>query len=402
MLLSGRNILLGISGGIAAYKTAELVRMLKKAGADVQVVMTRAAAEFVTPLTLQALSGREVRSDIFDRQQESAMGHIDLARWADVILVAPATANFVATLAAGKAADLLGTLVLAADVRVIVAPAMNQAMWSNAATQQNIKQLQQNGIDCWGPASGAQACGEIGEGRMLEAQQLFDLLADFFTGGPLQRRHVIVTAGPTHEPIDPVRYIGNRSSGKMGFALAAAFAGAGASVDLIAGPVELATPSGVSRVDVETAQQMFAAVEQNISHCDIFAACAAVADYRVENTAQHKIKKQHESLTIKLLPNVDILAQVAARENAPFTLGFAAETEKLHEHASAKRIRKGVDMIAANLVGGAQGGFAADENALSLLWDNGSAQLPMMAKDLLAKQLVTLVTERYLQRVAGL
>ncbi len=398
MQLSGRKILIGITGGIAAYKSAELVRLLKKHGAEVQVVMTAAAAGFVTPMTLQALSGREVRSELFDLQQESSMGHIDLARWADVILVAPATANFLAQLSTGSASDLLSTLVLAAEVPVMVAPAMNQAMWGNQATVDNVQRLQQRGIQCWGPASGVQACGETGEGRMLEPLQLFEQLAEYLSHGPLQGCRVVVTAGPTHEPIDPVRYIGNRSSGKMGFALAAAFARAGASVRLVAGPVSLPTPAGVARTDVETALQMYQVVQEVISECDLFAACAAVADYRVEQAAGQKIKKQQENLQLTLVPNPDILAWVAGQQPAPFTLGFAAETENLHENASAKRIRKGVDMIAANLVGTDKGGFAADDNALSLFWQDGSDELPMMDKNLLATELVRRVTNIYLKR----
>jgi len=397
MQLSGRNILLGITGGIAAYKCAELVRLLKKADAKVQVVMSEAASEFVTPMTLQALSGREVRSSLFDLQQESAMGHIELARWADLIMIAPATANFISELSSGAANDLLTTLVLAAEVPVVVAPAMNQAMWSNPATQSNVVKLKQRNIPCWGPASGEQACGENGAGRMLEPVELFQQLVDKLTAGPLQGRQVILTAGPTYEPIDPVRFIGNRSSGKMGFALARAFANAGASVTLVAGPVVLDTPHGVQRIDVETAEQMFQAVKQHLSGCDLFVGCAAVADYRVASVAQQKIKKQQDTMDITLEPNTDILAWVAAQDDKPFTLGFAAETQKLHEYASAKRIRKGIDVIAANLVGAGQGGFATDDNALSVIWEGGMQELPMMDKEQLARQLVLLVTDLFLK-----
>ena len=397
MQLSGRNILLGITGGIAAYKCAELVRLLKKADAKVQVVMSEAASEFVTPMTLQALSGREVRSSLFDLQQESAMGHIELARWADLIMIAPATANFISELSSGAANDLLTTLVLAAEVPVVVAPAMNQAMWSNPATQSNVVKLKQRNIPCWGPASGEQACGENGAGRMLEPVELFQQLVDKLTAGPLQGRQVILTAGPTYEPIDPVRFIGNRSSGKMGFALARAFANAGASVTLVAGPVALDTPHGVQRIDVETAEQMFQTVKQHLSGCDLFVGCAAVADYRVASVAQQKIKKQQDTMDITLEPNTDILAWVAAQDDKPFTLGFAAETQKLHEYASAKRIRKGIDVIAANLVGAGQGGFATDDNALSVIWEGGMQELPMMDKEQLARQLVLLVTDLFLK-----
>ena len=397
MQLSGRNILLGITGGIAAYKCAELVRLLKKADAKVQVVMSEAASEFVTPMTLQALSGREVRSSLFDLQQESAMGHIELARWADLIMIAPATANFISELSSGAANDLLTTLVLAAEVPVVVAPAMNQAMWSNPATQSNVVKLKQRNIPCWGPASGEQACGENGAGRMLEPVELFQRLVDKLTAGPLQGRQVVLTAGPTYEPIDPVRFIGNRSSGKMGFALARAFANAGASVTLVAGPVALDTPHGVQRIDVETAEQMFQAVKQHLSGCDLFVGCAAVAGYRVASVAQQKIKKQQDTMDITLEPNTDILAWVAVQDDKPFTLGFAAETQKLHEYASAKRIRKGIDVIAANLVGAGQGGFATDDNALSVIWEGGMQELPMMDKEQLARQLVLLVTDLFLK-----
>jgi len=393
MKLAGRNILLGVSGGIAAYKCAELVRLLKKSGADVQVVMTQAAGAFVTPLTLQALSGRPVRTDLFDTEQESAMGHIELARWAELILIAPATANFMAQLAHGTADDLLTTICVATEADIIVAPAMNQAMWANQVTRENAELLISAGIGIWGPAEGEQACGETGEGRMLEPVEIHERLVDWLTQGPLQGKTVVITAGPTQEPIDPVRYIGNRSSGKMGYELARAFAQAGAQVLLVSGPVSLQTPVGVKRYDVNTATEMFEQVMQLIADCDIFVACAAVADYRVETVATQKLKKNDNAVTLQLQPNVDILAEVAALKNAPFTLGFAAETQNLLENASEKRLRKDVDVIAANLVGGDEGGFADDKNALTVLWDNGQKALPMMPKNKLANELVSLIME---------
>lgn len=393
MKLAGRNILLGVSGGIAAYKCAELVRLLKKSGADVQVVMTQAASAFVTPLTLQALSGRPVRTELFDTEQESAMGHIELARWADLILIAPATANFMAQLAHGSADDLLTTICVATEADIVVAPAMNQAMWANQVTRENAELLTSVGIAIWGPAEGEQACGETGEGRMLEPVEIHERLVDWLTQGPLQGKTVVLTAGPTQEPIDPVRYIGNRSSGKMGYELARAFAQAGAQVLLVSGPVSLQTPVGVKRYDVNTAAEMFEQVIQLIADCNIFVACAAVADYRVETVATQKLKKNDNAVTLQLRPNVDILTEVAALENAPFTLGFAAETQNLLENASEKRLRKGVDVIAANLVGGDEGGFVDDKNALTVLWDKGEKALPMMPKNKLANELVSLIME---------
>lgn len=407
MSLSGRKILLGITGGIAAYKCAELVRLLKKAGADVQVVMTRSAQAFITPLTLQALSGRPVRTALLDTEQESAMGHIELARWADIILVAPATANFLSVLAQGAASDLLSTLCLATESPVIVAPAMNRQMWANPATQRNVTRVEADGIKCWGPAEGEQACGETGEGRMLEPEQLKMRLDAMFSQGPLQGAKVVITAGPTHEPIDPVRYIGNRSSGKMGYALAQSFQRAGALVKLVSGPVELPAPAGVETVKVNTADEMYRAVLEHIDNCDIFAACAAVADFHVANVADYKIKKPETgtdpeaemSFHIQLLPNVDILAEVAGRDNPPFTLGFAAETHDVIEYAEAKRRRKSIDMIAANLVGAEKGGFCDDENALTVISEQAQQQLPMQNKQQLADQLLDLVIEHYNKKI---
>ena len=393
--LSGKRVVLGITGGIAAYKAAELVRLLCRAGAEVQVVMTRGATEFITPLTLQALSGRPVRQEMFDEAAEAAMGHIELARWADLVLVAPASADFMARLAQGMANDLLSTLCLATEAPIALAPAMNQRMWSNPATEANAKLLGQRGIRLWGPAAGEQACGDIGPGRMLEPSELLRHCVQLLAGGPLSGVRVLLTAGPTREPIDPVRFIGNRSSGKMGYALARAFRGVGAQVTLISGPVALSTPAGVKRIDVETALEMEHAAMAGVGDCDLFVACAAVADYRPAEVAQRKIKKSQQGLDLNLVRNPDILAQVAALPGAPFTVGFAAETESVVEQAEVKRQAKGVDMIAANLVGAEVGGFERDDNALTVLWAGGQRELPMASKEQLAESLVALITEQY-------
>lgn len=398
--LTGKKVLLGITGGIAAYKSVELVRLLRKAGAEVQVVMTGGAAQFITPMTLQAVSGRTVRQELFDPAHEAAMGHIELARWADLVLVAPASAGFIARLANGFADNLLSTLCLATAAPIALAPAMNQQMWDNPATCDNIARLVQRGVRIWGPASGDQACGETGPGRMLEAAELQQQAAVFFADGRLAGVRVLLTAGPTREPIDPVRFIGNRSSGKMGFALADAFRAAGAVVRLVAGPVALGTPGGVERVDVETAQEMEQAVLSRVADCDIFVGCAAVADYRPQTVAEQKIKKTRENseMEVCLVRNPDILAGVAARQDAPFTVGFAAETEAPEAYAEKKRVAKRVDMIAANLVGSAEGGFERDQNALTLIWEGGRRSLPMADKGVLARQLVALIAEHYEKR----
>lgn len=393
--LTGKRILLGITGGIAAYKAAELVRLLCQAGAEVQVVMTGAAGEFITPMTLQALSGRPVRQGLFDPAHEAAMGHIELARWADLILVAPATADFLARIAHGLAGDLLSTLCLASDAPIALAPAMNQLMWLNQATADNAGLLIRRGILLWGPAEGEQACGESGPGRMVEPEELLASTVELLSRGPLAGLRVLLTAGPTREPIDPVRFVGNRSSGKMGFALARAFVLAGAGVELVSGPVALQTPSRVSRTDVETALDMEQAVMERVAECDIFIGCAAVADYRPEAVVERKIKKSDERLTLQLIRNPDILARVAALPDAPFSVGFAAETEDPEVYAEKKRRAKGLDMIAANLVGAASGGFERDENALTVLWDGGRCDLPMAEKTVLAERLVGLIAEHY-------
>ena len=395
MSLSGRHILLGVTGGIAAYKAAELARLFVKAGAEVQVVMTRSASEFIGAMTFQAITGRETRSDLFDSAHEAAMGHIELARWADLVIVAPATANFIALMAQGRAEDLLSTLCLATAAPVAIAPAMNQQMWADPATQANLETLRERDRLIWGPAAGEQACGDVGPGRMLEPAGIFDAAQAMFTSGTLTGVRTLVTAGPTHEAIDPVRFIGNRSSGKMGFAIAQALEEQGAEVLLIAGPSSLPTPPGVTRIDVESALEMHAAVMQHADDCDLFVATAAVADYRPESAAGNKIKKTAESLELRLVRNPDILADVAALENGPFTVGFAAETDEVAKHADDKRRRKGVDMIAANEVGGERGGFNRDENALLVLWEGGQQELPMTDKLRLARQLVELISQKY-------
>jgi len=396
-ILDNRRIVIGISGGIAAYKSAELVRRLRERGAEVRVVMTRSACEFITPLTLQALSGQPVRTELLDAGQETAMGHIELARWSDVVLVAPASANFLARLAGGLADDLLATLCLAADVPVLAAPAMNQQMWRNPATQANVALLSERGIQLLGPAEGDQACGEVGPGRMLEPAQLLDALERVFRNDRLSGVSVLVTAGPTREAIDPVRYISNRSSGRMGYAIAQAAQEAGADVTLVSGPVALAPPERVRRIQVETARQMYDAVLADARETKIFIAAAAVADYRCSETARRKIKKNAPSLSIRLERNPDILGDVARLAPAPFTVGFAAETESLREHALKKLSDKRVNMIAANVVGDGLG-FESEENALEVFWNGGAASLERAPKDKLARRLVQLVADRYFQR----
>lgn len=393
--LHNRRLLLGITGGIAAYKAAELVRGLRKAGAEVRVVMTEAAKEFVTPMTLQALSGNPVRTALFDPQHEAAMGHIELARWAELVVVAPASADFLARLTAGMANDLLSTLCLASTAPLAVAPAMNQQMWQAAVTQQNVASLRERGVQLWGPAEGVQACGEVGPGRMLEAVELLQACQQHFVAGPLKGVRLTITAGPTREALDPVRFISNHSSGKMGFAIAAAAAGMGAQVRLVAGPVALATPAGVERVDVESAAQMLEAVL--VDPGEIFIACAAVADYRPESLAPEKVKKYAPHLTLPLVRTPDILATVSALERAPFTVGFAAETEHLLDNARSKLQQKRLDMIAANWVGerAGGGGFNSDENALQLIWADGELSLPRCGKGELARQLLGVVAERF-------
>ncbi|UCB55883.1 MAG: bifunctional phosphopantothenoylcysteine decarboxylase/phosphopantothenate--cysteine ligase CoaBC [Thiotrichales bacterium] len=397
--LNGKHIILGISGGIAAYKSAELTRRLRDAGAQVRVVMTRSATEFVTPLTFQALSGNPVHTELLDEKAEAGMGHIQLARWADAILIAPASANCMAKLAQGRADDLLTTLCLASGAPLALAPAMNRVMWSDTATQNNLLTLKQRGVHLFGPVAGSQACGETGDGRMLEVPDLVDALSGLFKSGVLQGKHVLVTAGPTYEAIDPVRFIGNRSSGRMGFAIANAAREAGASVTLISGPSLEATPEDVNRIDVETAAQMYEAVMQQLRQHQIFIAAAAVADYRPKSTSRQKLKKHAEELSIELERTEDILAAVASSKPRPFAVGFAAETENLLSNARAKLENKSLDMIAANLVGkdaNAQDiGFNNEYNALHVLWGDGEQVLEQARKTTLARELVKLVAHHY-------
>ena len=392
--LRGRRLLLGITGGIAAYKAAELARLLVKDGAEVQVVMTRAAGAFVGAMTLQAITGRPVREALFDAQHEAAMGHIELARWAELVVIAPATADFLAQMAAGMARDLLSTLCLATTAPLVVAPAMNQAMWRHAATQANVALLQSRGVTFLGPDEGAQACGDVGPGRMLEPEDIRLALGANLAGGRLAGRRVLLTAGPTREALDPVRFLGNRSSGRMGFALAAALVAEGASVTLVAGPVSLPTPAGVERIDVESALQMRDAVFTSLPGTAIFIACAAVADFRPAAAAGKKIKKTSETLTLELIRNPDILSEVAALPARPFCVGFAAETDDVEAYARAKLRAKRLDMIAANRVGASQG-FEVDDNALLVIWEGGQRFLPEQPKSRLAAQLVNLIVDRF-------
>jgi phosphopantothenoylcysteine decarboxylase/phosphopantothenate--cysteine ligase len=389
-----KQVLLGITGGIAAYKSAELVRRLRDAGATVRVVMTPAACEFITPLTLQALSGQPVHLDLLDPAAEAAMGHIELARWADVVLVAPASADFMARVAAGIADDLLSTLCLATQAPLLFAPAMNQAMWSNAATQQNLKTLASRGVRFAGPAEGAQACGDTGPGRMLEVPDLVSAAIGVFAGGPLSGVRVMLTAGPTREAIDPVRYISNSSSGKMGFALAAAAAEAGANVTLVAGPVSLPTPAGVSRIDVVTAAEMHTAVMTRVADCDVFIGCAAVADYRAADIAPQKIKKTGETLALHLVRNPDIIAAVAAHRPRPFTVGFAAETNDLLVHARQKLERKGLDLVIANDVSRSDIGFGSDHNEVQVVSITGESAPLAGTKRAVARALIAEISHR--------
>lgn len=394
--LKGRRILLGVTGGIAAYKAAELVRLLTAEGADVQVVMTAAAKEFIGGMTFQALTGHPVRDEIFDAAHEAAMGHIELAKWADLILVAPASADFLAKLAAGMADTLLHTLCLASAAPLAVAPAMNQQMWANPATQANARLLQDRGVSVWGPAEGQQACGDQGPGRLMEPAALLDEVVASQATGLFAGRKVVLTAGPTREALDPVRFLGNRSSGKMGYAVAQALLAEGAEVILVSGPVAIAAPAGVTLVGVESATQMRDAVAAHIDDADVFVAAAAVADYRPVQKEAQKIKKQagNESLVVEFTRNPDILAEIATRTiNRPFCVGFAAETQNLEQYASDKRRKKGIDMIAANLVGD-QKGFEADDNALLVLWQDGQRMLPNQSKRSLATALVSLIAER--------
>lgn len=391
------HVLLGITGGIAAYKTPDLVRRLRERGADVQIVMTASAEEFVTDTALQAVSGRPVRSNLWDKEAEAAMSHIELARWADAVLIAPATAEVMARIVSGAAPDLLTTICLATRAPLVIAPAMNQVMWANPATQANRKVLEERGVHILGPGSGSMACGETGAGRMLEPGAIAAAVLDLGTGqgdSLLDGKRVVITAGPTREPIDPVRYISNRSSGKMGYAMARAAAALDAEVTLVSGPVDLPAPPGVELRKVMTAQDMYDTTHACIDDADLFIAAAAVADYRPAELKEQKIKKKDESMSIDLVRCPDILASVAALEAGPFTVGFAAETENLDNYARGKLENKNLDMIIANRVGD-NCGFDCDDNTVKVFWRDGEQHFPEARKTELARDLIELITRRY-------
>lgn len=393
--LVNKRVVLGVTGGIAAYKSAELLRKLKVAGAEVRVVMTSAATQFITPLTMQALSGQTVHLDLMDAATENAMGHIELARWADVIVVAPATANFMAKLAHGFADDLLSTMCLASAAPLLIAPAMNQAMWGQAVTQSNYRLLQERGVQILGPTMGDQACGEIGLGRLVDPVGIVSAVSKIFASGSLQGTKIIITAGPTREPIDPVRFISNRSTGKMGYALAQAAIDAGAKVMLISGPVTLPCPHHCDRILVERAVDMYEAVLMHLTDCDIFISVAAVSDYTVAASAAQKIKKGDAGLDLCLVQTPDILSAVAASPNPPFLVGFAAETEALEVNARSKLVSKGLDIVAANWVGRADQGFDSNDNALIVVWQGGRKELVLSSKTSIARQLFEIIAEQY-------
>ena len=392
MNLINKRILLGVTGGIAAYKSAELLRRLQDQGAEVRVVMTRGAQEFITPLTMQALSGYPVQIDLLDTETETVMGHIELARWADLILIAPATADFMARLVAGRGDDLLTTICLAATCKIAVAPAMNQAMWSKNTTQDNLAKLRKSGAIMLQPDEGIQACGEIGVGRLMSVPDIVTAVSSVFQSGTLKGQKVVITAGPTREAIDPVRYISNHSSGKQGYAIAEAAVEAGANVELITGPTSLAPPQRVRVHSVESAEDMFNEVQATIEGADIFIGVAAVADYRPKVSSNHKIKKEgDDGLTLEMVQNPDILKFVAGRKEKPFTVGFAAETGSLIEHAKQKLQKKKLDMIIANNVADPNIGFNSDNNQTIVLTATAKHEIPMMSKTELARQLIDLI-----------
>ena len=396
--LSGKSLLVIVTGGIAAYKAPDLVRRLKDSGADVRVVMTAAATEFITPLTLQAVSGNDVRTDIFDSKAELAMGHIELARWSDAVVVAPASADFMSKLSHGRADDLAGAVCLAAAVPILVVPAMNQQMWQHRATQQNLRTLLERGVAICGPSVGPQACGEFGPGRMEASEIVATRVQALFQNESLSGLNVLMTVGPTIEPIDPVRFITNHSSGKMGLAVGAACSEAGAKVFMVLGPTHEEIPSKVKYERVDTGKSMLSSVDARVADADIFIATAAVADYRPAKRADEKIKRSSESKTLELIPNPDILRTVTSRSTSPFTVGFAAETENLSQNAKKKLEVKEVDMMVGNLVGQKGTGFNADENELEIYWRNGSRRLTRKSKSRLAKELVELISERYREK----
>lgn len=389
-----KRVLLGVTGGIAAYKSADLVRRLRDAGADVQVVMTTSAKEFITPLTMQAVSGHPVHEQLLDTNAEAGMGHIELARWADVVLVAPASANFLARLTQGRAEDLLSAICLATQAPVAVAPAMNQQMWANPATQSNLTALRRRNVHIFGPGDGAQACGEIGLGRMSEPTELAAMTAELFNLGALDGLTVVVTAGPTWEAIDPVRGITNKSSGKMGYAVAQAAMEAGAKVVLVSGPTALPDPARVTTVRITSAQEMYDAVHAHISDADIFIGVAAVADYRPVETHKNKIKKNSEHMTLELVKNPDVLDSVAKLSDRPFIVGFAAETDDVVNNARAKLENKKLDLVAANRVGVPGSGFESDTNQLTLIEPGSQTELPAGTKQQLARTLINHIAGR--------
>lgn len=399
---AGRKVLLGITGGIAAYKAPDLVRRLIERGAHVQVVMTAGAMHFVTPMTLQAVSGRAVRTNLWDENAEAAMGHIELARWADEIVIAPASADFIARLAHGLADDLLTTLCLASTAPITLAPAMNKVMWANAATQANVRMLEERGVRVLGPASGEQACGEVGEGRMLEPMEIAEAVAaNVAVRNLLVGVKVVVTAGPTRERIDPVRYISNRSSGKMGYAVAQAARDAGAKVVLVTGPVGIAPPTGITIANVETAEQMLDAVRTHVIGANIFISAAAVSDYKAAQASPEKIKKTQAAMSLSLASTPDVLATIARAANHPFLVGFAAETENVEKNALDKLASKNLDMIAANKVGDGLA-FDKDDNAVTVYWSGGGKhELPLASKTTIARQLIALIAEHYRQKAGA-
>ena len=392
--LSNRHIIIGVSGGIAAYKAGELVRLFRKQGADVRVILSRGAQAFITPLTFQALSGNPVHTELLDASAEAGMGHIELARWADAVVIAPGTADVISRLAMGRADDLLTTVALASAAPLFVAPAMNQQMWANTGTQHNIRRLLDAGVRLLGPDAGEQACGDIGPGRLLDPEAIEQLVSAHFSSRSLAGKRVVITAGPTREPLDPVRFLSNHSSGKMGFALARAAQEAGAETVLIAGPVTLETPDGVQRINVETADQMLDATQSALSGTDIFIAAAAVADYRPDHYADQKIKKSGDQLILNLVKNPDIVATVSASPQRPqLVVGFAAETEQLDHYAEGKRIAKQLDFIVANDVSRADIGFNSDANAVTAFGPTGKQDFPVASKDVIANQLLELLAQ---------
>jgi phosphopantothenoylcysteine decarboxylase/phosphopantothenate--cysteine ligase len=385
---TNKRILLGITGGIAAYKCAELTRLLIKAGAEVRVGMTRAATEFITPLTMQALSGKRVHLDLLDSDAEAAMGHIELARWADLVLIAPATADFIARIAQGQAGDILSTMVLATSAKIAIAPAMNQAMWADDSTMTNLKVLVDRGYHIFGPAEGEQACGDVGPGRMIEPAQLLELSASLFETGELAGKNFVITGGPTREAIDPVRFISNHSSGKMAYALAAEAVAAGAKVTLISGPVNLPTPESVKRIDVISAAQMLRATHEAMANCDVFIGVAAVADYRPVKIERQKIKKSDEQMQLTLVKNPDIISEIAQLKEKPFVVGFAAETNDIVSNGRDKLKHKNLDMLFAN---NATETFNSDSIFVTALTETSETELKAGNKNVVARNMLQLI-----------